>query len=282
MIPFIFFILLLLSSCTPRIAKPTEVAMPQEASLSELISIIEKRDSDIKTIRSLVRVEAKNKAIESAPSFDAVLLMEKPNNIRFQGLSPFGVSVFDFVSTNGQMQVFLPTRNMTIVGPVELLNKIPESKMPMRFNDFFEGLGTSAAYLKKPNITVLAEKLPDYYIVYVAEKENGSRGERPFAPTILNKKIWFDRRGLKVVKEELFGKNGEKEMEILFDDYKKANDISFPMQIRINKLRDNSYLKMNFKQIAFNTEIRPEDFKIEIGEGVEVKNLEEVLKEVRE
>lgn len=31
-----------------------------------------------------------------------------------------------------------------------------------------------------------------------------------------------------------------------------------------------------------NTEIRPEDFKIEIGEGVEVKKLEEILKEVKE
>ena len=96
-----------------------------------------------------MRVEAKNKAIESAPSFDAVLLMEKPNNIRFQGLSPFGVAIFDFVSTNGQMQVFLPTKNMMIIGPVELLNKLPKSKMPMKFNDFFEGFGTSALYLKK-------------------------------------------------------------------------------------------------------------------------------------
>ncbi|MBI5182336.1 MAG: DUF4292 domain-containing protein [Nitrospirae bacterium] len=277
-----FFFLVFLFSCAPKAVKPTELIQPQEANLSELISILEKRDSDIKTIRSLVRVEAKNKAIESAPSFDAVLLMEKPNNIRFQGLSPFGVSIFDFVSTDGQMKVFLPTKNMMIVGPVELLNKIPESKMPMRFNDFFEGLGTSAAYLKKPNITVLAEKLPDYYIVYVAEKENGSRGERPFAPTILKKKIWFDRRGLKVVREELFGKNGEKEMEILFDAYKKTNDISFPMQIRINKLRDNSYLKINFKQIAFNSEIRPEDFKIEIGEGVEVRMLEEIINKIKE
>ncbi|MBI3353463.1 MAG: DUF4292 domain-containing protein, partial [Nitrospirae bacterium] len=75
---------------------------------------------------------------------------------------------------------------------------------------------------------------------------------------------------------------GAKEMEILFDDYKKTNDISFPMQIRINKLRDNSYLKMNFKQITFNSEIRSEDFKIEIGEGVEVKRLEEALKEIKE
>ena len=54
------------------------------------------------------------------------------------------------------------------------------------------------------------------------------------------------------------------------------------MQIRINKLMDNSYLKMNFKQITFNTEIRPEDFKIEISEGVEVKRLEEILREVKE
>ncbi len=263
-----------LTSCAPKMIKPSEVIPPQEASLSELISILEKRDAGIKTIRSLVRVEAKNKAIESAPSFDAVLLMEKPNNIRFQGLSPFGVSMFDFVSTNGQMQVYLPTKNMAIVGPVELLNKIPESKMPMKFNDFFEGLGTSAVYLKKPNITALAEKLPEYYILYIGEKENSAG--------ILKKKLWFNRRGLKVVREELFGKDGAMEMEILFDDYKKTNDISFPMQIRINKLRDNSYLKMNFKQITFNSEIRPEDFKIEIGEGVEVKQLEEILKEVKE
>ncbi len=254
--------------------KPSEVIPPQEANLSELIAALEKRDTDIKTIRSLVRVEAKNKAMESAPSFDAVLLMEKPNNIRFQGLSPFGISMFDFVSTNGQMQVFLPTKNMMIVGPVELLNKLPESKMPMRFNDFFEGLGTSAVYLKKPNITALAEKLPEYYILYIGEKENSAG--------ILKKKIWFDRRGLKVDREELFGKDGAKEIEILFDDYKKANDISFPMQIRINKLKDNSYLKMNFKQITLNSEIKTEDFKVEVGEGVEVKKLEDILKEVKE
>lgn len=271
---FLIIFLIILTSCAPKMIKPLEVIPPQEASLSELISILEKRDTDIKTIRSLVRVEAKNKAIESAPSFDAVLLMEKPNNIRFQGLSPFGVSMFDFVSTNGQMQIFLPTKNMMIVGHVESLNKIPESKMPMKFNDFFEGLGTSAAYLKKLNITVLLEKLPEYYILYIGEKENNNG--------ILKKKIWFDRRGMKVVREELFGKDGVKEIEILFDDYKKTNDISFPMQIRINKLKDNSYLKMGFKQIAFNTEIRPEDFKIEIGEGVEVKRLEEILKEVKE
>ena len=97
--------------------------------------------------------------------------------------------------------------------------------------------------------------------MYIAEKNNSS----------ILRKIWFDRRGLKVAREELFGKDGAKEIEILFDDYKKANDISFPMQIRITKLKDNSYLKMNFKQITFNSEIRPEDFKIEIGEGVEVK-----------
>lgn len=272
---YLIIFLILLTSCAPKVIKPLEVMQPQEANLSELISILEKRDTDIKTIRSLVRVEAKNKAIESAPSFDAVLLMEKPNNIRFQGLSPFGVSMFDFVSTNGQMQVFLPTKNMAIAGPVELLNKIPESKMPIKFNDFFEGLGTSAAYLKKLNITVLAEKLPDYYILYIGEKENSSG--------ILKKKIWFDRRGLiKVAREELFNKDGVKEIEILFDDYKKTNDVSFPMQIRINKLKDNSYLKMGFKQIAFNTEIRAEDFKIEIGEGVEVKKLEEILREVKE
>ena len=271
----IFLIILTswLTSCAPKMIKPSEVVQPQEASLSELISILEKRDAGIKTIRSLVRVEAKNKAMESAPSFDAVLLMEKPNNIRFQGLSPFGISMFDFVSTNGQMQVYLPTKNMAIVGPVELLNKIPESKMPMKFNDFFEGLGTSAVYLKKPNVTALAEKLPEYYILYIGEKENSAG--------ILKKKLWFNRRGLKVVREELFGKDGAMEMEILFDDYKKTNDISFPMQIRINKLRDNSYLKMNFKQIAFNSEIRPEDFKIEIGEGGEVKQLEKIFKEVK-
>ncbi|MFZ3090409.1 MAG: DUF4292 domain-containing protein [Nitrospirota bacterium] len=262
----------LLASCAPKMIKPSEVIQPQEANLSELIAALEKRDTDIKTIRSLVRVEAKNKAIESAPSFDAVLLMEKPNNIRFQGLSPFGVSIFDFVSTNGQMQVFFPTKNMMIVGSVELLNKIPESKMPIRFDNFFEGLGASGIY-KKQDVVIFLEKLPEHYIVYIAEKNNSS---------ILKRKIWFDRRGLKVAREELFGKDGAKEIEILFDDYKKANDISFPMQIRITKLKDNSYLKMNFKQITFNSEIRPEDFKIEIGEGVEVKKLEEILKEMKE
>ena len=269
---YLIIFLIILTSCAPKMIKPSEVIQPQEASLSELISILEKRATDIKTIRSLVRVEAKNKAIESAPSFDAVLLMEKPNNIRFQGLSPFGVSIFDFVSTNGQMQVFLPTKNMAIVGSVELLNKIPESKMPIRFNDFFEGLGTSWIY-KKQDILIFLEKLPEHYIMYIAEKNNSS---------ILKRKIWFDRRGLKVAKEELFSKDSAKEIEILFDDYKKTNDISFPMQIRINKLQDNSYLKINFKQIAFNTEIRSEDFKIEISEGVEVKKLEDVLKEIKE
>lgn len=226
-----------------------EVGFLGDADLEDVMDLLDRRYQDIFALKALVKVKAETP--QGKGTFHGILLFQKPDQLRFQGLDPFGRAVFDLVAMDERVQIYLPQENRVLTEGIDALPFLGQDQALLKVDDLLEVLGASGGAYLDPALIPALEKDPSSYILYLFYLQESQ--------AVLFKKLWLDRIHFRLVKEEVFDSEGHKHMTIFFEDYKKVQDQWRPLRIRA-QTRDSRQLNLDYSEIQLNPRLGIKDF----------------------
>lgn len=192
----------------------------------------------------------------------AYIYFRKPADIHLLGLYPVVRSrAFDMVSDGSQFKLYIPSRNLFIVGKNEIekpaANKL-ENLRPQHFVD---------ALLVRPIDTqtqkVFLENFTDednaFYILHEVHDNNGRLQ--------LVRTIWFNRLNLEIARQIILDPEGNILTDARYSQWHPYDNISFPKHIEINRPRDEYGVVIDVVKMDINKGVSDDKFVLPQPEG---------------
>lgn len=246
--------LFFLGACAPKLVKPT---IYREATLKELIDLIQGRENRIKTVKASLRMDFRDLEKKGSQHCLGVLVFERPDRFRIKGYPQMGPTLFEVVSDGKSLWVYIPKE-----GKVYLTQNLKRgtSKTDFDFQDLRSAFSV-AEVLNQPDVNKFLEKREKEYILYLVKRR-------------LLEKIWIERSKFLVTEIQRFDKDGSSAIDVSFEEYQKINGIDFPEKVRIHNPKEKRIFTLLIQKVRLNEAIRPEIFQFKVPKGIEVINID--------
>lgn len=232
----------------------------KDASIEELLRLLDLRYEEINTIKALVSIEVDSIPPVPLRSFDGEVVYSKPRDLRIRGFGPvFLRPIFDFVARGEDFQFQTLNDGKIFEGNLNELLSTGSIEGPIKFADLLDVLGAVGTPFIDPSLVTALEKTDEFYIIYVIVM-HGGKGK-------LDKKIWIDRVDHQVKKEEVFDLSGLRRMVLSFGDYRPTGGIIRPYKISAE--REGLKINLRFREIRMNPQLEPVDFNLKGVNGAQ-------------
>ncbi len=261
---------------------PEKILPLQTATLEELVAKLNQQHGAVRSINAEAEVmpttgSAYSGVIEEYRDVKTFVLAQREYNatdnprqaeserIRMIGQAPIvRKTVFDMTADRREFRIHLPTKNKFIVGPTELERRSEKPIENLRPQHLVEALFIPGPWPNTPHL--LEENEFDGLRYYgVSEVILDAAGQ-----TILNRKWWFERSGLELVRVQRFGTKGELVSDVRYADWREESGVRYPHQIELARPQDDYRLTLRFKKMTLNQPVAPEKFVLEKPEGAEL------------
>lgn len=267
------------TTTVPPVTRP----VVKDATVEELLDRYNQYARNLKTVDATAELKATSGTkysgvIEEYHEVKVFVLASRPWNIRVIGQVPVvGKTVFDMASDGQNFEVYIPTKDKFLVGPVSVEHPSSKPIENLRPQHLVEALLWPEVRKEE---TVLLEEFDDdaarYYVLTVL---------RGGYKTEVFRKIWFDRTDLHIARLEDFGPKGILLSDSRFTDWQPLNPPSqnsdnanaasnpnsgtsampndFPRTIRIDRPHDEYRLDLTVSKVTLNEVIEANRFKLE-------------------
>ena len=269
-----------------RSVPKTRVAdMVLNATLDQLVEQVEARFDQIQTATASVEIVATTggglEGHETEyPSFSGYIFLRKPEDLRVLLRVPIlGSQALDMVSDGKTWKLWIPRKNLAMVGTNEVTKPSKNGLENLRPAVFFESLlvrGLEAGQidsLTSDTRVVQGSKgpkdlieEPDYDLEMLAQPQNRT------AHTV--RVIHISRTNLLPYQQDIYGPDGTVQTRAVYSDYQKFGEIPFPMKIEISRPADQYKLSITITKLTLNQKLDDEQFKLKIPAGVPIKNMD--------
>ena len=270
-------VLLLLPGCLVRklrVERPGIVssAKLQTASLQQLVEQLRVREEQIRTINATVDLEPSigsvlKGEISELQEVRGFVLIRKPQMIRMIGLYPVVRNrAFDMVSDGDEFKLYVPAKDKFIVGKNRLEKPSARRLENLRPQHIFEALVVRAP--RDGEQVVLendTDELHANYILHFLTEQNGR--------LLLTRNIWFDRVHLRLVRQQIFDKQGDIVSDTRYNDYQDFQGIAFPKSFLIMRPKDDYGLKLKVKKLQLNAPLGDDKFVLARPHGAQLHDL---------
>ncbi len=263
--------------------RPADVVM--DAALDQLLKQVEVRFDAVQTLNASVEITATTggglQGQETEyPSFSGYIFLRKPEDLRVLLRVPIlGSQALDMVSDGKQWQLWIPKRNLAMVGTSEVTKPSKNGLENLRPAVFFDsllvrGLGAGQIVSLTSDTRVvpgtrnkndLIEE-PDYDLAILAQPENQT------AHTV--RVIHISRTNLLPYQQDIYGPDGTVVTRALYSNYQKFGDTPFPMKIEIRRPADQYSLSITLTKLAVNQKLEDDQFELKIPAGVPIKTMD--------
>lgn len=256
----------------------SKAALPlpaKTASPAELVDRLNRVAESTKTLSLTVLFELtaatdRRDQIESYRETKGFILLKSPHLIRIIGQA-FNVNVFDMVSDGKETSIFIPSKNKFY----HLFNdqKIDKSRIPvgsLRPQHIFNAL----------SIEPIPRDLPDQ-VLFLEEDQEGRR--RFYVLALLRKdvqgeyslerKVWFDRFDLNIVRQKFFGKQGQLESDITYAEFKEVGSVRYPTEILFSRPIEDYSLRIKVNKTKMNEILTDDKFVLSRPQDAEFVDL---------
>ncbi len=234
------------------------------ASDEEIIRILKSNQAGLKNIKTKVRVRLKVPGAKTAQDLDGLIAFEKPDHIRIT-CHDILEKRMDFVSDGKRFWLLVnaPGKKEIYKGSSEASR---QEGFPFSAELLSEALGIGPINWPEES-HYLIEKYPDAYAVLFLLKEKDRI--RPL------KRVWLDRRNLRISRLQVFTPSGEVFAEASLSDYQKVEDFEIPHSVRIEWPFEESFLELKTKDPSINSALPEKIWKFKVPAGFPVIDIEE-------
>jgi outer membrane lipoprotein-sorting protein len=268
--------------------KKEEMRPQQEASQDQLVASYNDQARAVRSLQATVDLipstgSTYSGVIEEYHDVSGFILAQRPALVRVIGQAPVvATNIFDMVSDGQIFRIFIPSKNMYLVGKTSLIraSKKPiENLRPQHVVDalFWQELTAGE--------TVLFEQFDAdpsrFYILTVLREGEGKKPE-------IARKIWFDRADLRVSRMQLYGAGGTIESDITYSDWEPIAvagvgaatlppQTLFARDLHIWRPQDDYRLGIRITKLTVNETIAADRFELAQPAGTELVHVGEEL-----
>lgn len=277
-----------LSGClfrSRKVERQFSTAPLKSATQQELVGAINAQAAKIHTMQATVDIDTSIGGVNKGQVTDykeirGYVLARKPAMLRLIGLMPIVRNrAFDMVSDGMQFKLWIPPKNRFVTGRNDV--ETPNPKQPLesvRPQNLYEAIlireidpNDEIAVLENGYETVLDSKRhrveqPDYEIVVVRRAKTG---------WFLSRKVLFSRIDLQPHRQFIYDEEGNLVTDVRYGEYKDYDGTNFPVQIEIERPREEYDITLNMVKLEFNKTLGDDQFDLQQPPGAEVVHLGE-------
>jgi hypothetical protein len=274
-----------------KVLNPSQLPAPlQTATKEELIARLNRQAEAITSLNAAVTMKltagsAYTGVIEQYHEVNGFILAAKPAYIRVIGQAPVvSKDIFDMVSNGVTFRIFIPPKNIFIVGPASLerpAKKPIENLRPQHLIDalFWPPIPDRAPILFEE----ASEPRSRYYILTVVRPAGEGRVADASAVSSANweiaRKVWFDRADLNVARVETYGPSGRVSSDARYGDWEAAGTTTYSRQITLTRPNDDYELEIGIKKLVVNEPLAADRFVLQQPPGTKLVRAGEDAKE---
>jgi hypothetical protein len=245
------FLVLVLAGCAAWPFRG-EVRPVQEVRLPELMSRMDARTAGMESLKALLTMK-----LPGHQPITARLSWVRPHRLHFTGFNFLGSTLFEVIVGDGLVHWSEPGRPAVLLGTVESLQQqkpVGPQDLPITIEDLvIVSKVLTGPVLDEREYAVL-EKTEPFYILHGVKLENSAAH--------LTKRLWIERKGLHLVREEFFGSDASPSLVIHLEEYRHTIKGNWPHRWVIEKPEKDISFEFIFREFNFNVPISPEEFRI--------------------
>jgi len=274
------------ASRTTVVKPPGTVVPPRTATKQDLIARYNRQAGAVTSLNAAVKMtltagSAYTGVIKQYHEINGFILAQKPSSILAIGQAPIvGTNIFRMVSDGETFQIFIPSQNKFITGPVNLERpsaKPIENLRPQHLTGaiFWDAIPEHSPVL----IEEANEMASQYYVLTVVRASGNSAPQVPEAIVPADweiaRKIWFDRSDLNVARIETYDAGGKLGSDIWYSGWSASGAIDYPREISLSRPGNDYKLQIGVTRLTLNEAIPAEGFVLQQPPGTELVNVGE-------
>ncbi len=263
--------------------RPADVVL--HAALDQLLKQVEVRFDAVQTITASVEIAATTggglQGHETEyPSFSGYIFLRKPEDLRVLLRVPIlGSQALDMVSDGKNWKLWIPRKNLAMVGTSEVTKPSQNGLENLRPAVFFDsllvrGLGSGQIVSLTSDTRVVQGQKgkkdlieePDYDLEILAQPQDRT------AHTI--RVIHVSRTNLLPYQQDIYAPDGTVVTRALYSDYRTFEGTPFPMKIVIQRPADQYSLSITITKLTLNQPLENDQFDLKIPPGVPIKTMD--------
>jgi hypothetical protein len=239
-----------------------------DATPEQLMLLLSERAAAIRTMKGLFRAQVKGPGIPIAQRIEGVMFYRRPDSLRLQGFNHLGGPLFDFRLDNNVYALRLAMTGQVFAGKTTELDRMGKIGRPFRLSVWAVNGAVAVAPIPQEQQVRLFTEDDRYRLDVLTPDRSDSQAPRAV------RRIWFDRRNLQVVEEDLLDDAGEVEATIRFADFRTvapaASDPSVsstmatiikPFKVTTEDGHGQGTLQLMFHEIVPNPALKPEELE---------------------
>jgi outer membrane lipoprotein-sorting protein len=269
--------------------KKEEIRPQREASQEQLVASYNEQARAVRSLQATVDLvpstgSTYSGVIEEYHDVSGFILAQRPALVRVIGQAPVvATNIFDMVSDGQIFRIFIPSKNMFLVGKTSLMRASKKPIENLRPQHVVEALFWQELTSDE---TVLFEQFDAdpsrFYILTVLREGDGKKPE-------IARKIWFDRADLRVSRMQLYGAAGRLESDITYSDWEPIEVTAvtgtatlpphtlFARDLHIWRPQDDYRLGIRITKLTVNETISADRFLLAQPAGTELVRVGEEL-----
>jgi len=239
---------LLAGACAKTTLEPLAITPGLEG---ELLATLKSQGERFQSLKGMASMKLKYGS--RAMNFSSAVVLEKPDNMRFEILSPFGASYLQASSNGQQLNLYVPTKGRFFSGPPNVQNLQMLTQMPIEI-DAMVSLMLYEIPVLSEQVSSLTSRGQDGYSLILMQGE-------------MRQDVWFDREKRLVASHWYRGENLE--VEITYDTFDYGSE--FPTKVNLEQPGSEASLQAIFNAPEVNIAIDPDLFSLKPPSGVSVE-----------
>jgi hypothetical protein len=248
----------------------------REATVEQLRELLRQREAAVKTMKGLFRAQIKGSGIPIAQRVEGAMFYRRPHSLRLQGFNHMGGQIFDFLLVEDLYRLRLPSLGRVYSGRLEELERVGKIAIPFKLSLWAMDGAVGIASVSGGEQVALSEEGDRYRLDILPSMESEMEGNgKPI------RRLWFERRFLQVVQEDLVTRSGIVEATIRFEDFRPVSasvinvadsedasrtvePVLKPFKVTTQDGQGEGTLQLIFHEIIPNPDLKPEELALNL------------------
>ena len=259
-VAILYCFLFVLPQCA-HLKRPTPQSVYQVCSSQKILQEFKEEENTFTCLKGIAKIRVESP--EEKFSVKEIIIAKRPQCLRLETLNPLGQPLFFIVTDGKELSLFSPSENKFYRG-------VASRKNVSLFFHVNLGLEETVSIIlgKVPLIDYDAEQAEcqmegDFYVLKLSTRD------KKFKQII---KVRHSDQ--KVVESDTYMQGEGLVRTTKFRRYKKAGETFLPREITVVLPRDETRVKINYKEIELLSEIDPDQFRLIPPQEIEVLPLE--------
>ena len=232
---------------------PREEVQLKQATVEELTALLKQRETAVRTMKALFSAKVRGGIIPIASRVEGAMYYRRPSAMRLRGFTAVGSELFEFVQTDDQFRLRLPTMGRVLSGVPSDMGEMGKLARPFQLSVWAMGGMLGTGTIAKNETVALVEEGDRYRLEVSGPSPNGAK--------YMRRRLWFERQTLLVVQEDRLTESGAVEAAIQYEDFRSIGDggLLRPFKILLEDGKGQGSVQVTFHEMIPNIPLSATD-----------------------